>query len=82
MMDIEKLVEEWEKQRIVEDYFTVYNTGNGSTEINLTADTPAFQLPDTCFTIEGEMAGALDAHFEFYLSATFNPGGGSGVIRS
>ena len=29
-MEIETLVLEWEKQRIVEDYFTVYNTLNGS----------------------------------------------------
>lgn len=33
---------EWEKQRIVEDYFTVYNTGNGSTPIMLGASAVAF----------------------------------------
>ena len=33
---------EWEKQRIVEDYFTVYNTGLGSTPIMLGASAVAF----------------------------------------
>ena len=77
---------EWEKQRIVEDYFTVYNTGLGSTPIMLGASAVAFQLPDSCFTIEGEAQAPgepdVSAHFEFFLSATFNPGPGGMSMRS
>lgn len=78
------LVEAFEKQRIVSDYFTAYNTVEGSTSQMLEANMMEVPLANSCFTVMGETIDTVekDAHFEFYFSATFNPGIGAGVARA
>ena len=60
------LLDEWEKQRIVLDFFTVYNIADA---LMLPANMVT-TLPNSCFTITGEEAN-LSAHLEFFFSGTF-----------
>ena len=41
-------------------------------------------LNNSCFTVMGENIDGMDkaAHFEFYFSATFNPGLGMDLARA
>ena len=65
---IDELEDEFAKQQITEDYFTVFDTAKGSTPFMLIANMAGQQIPDSCFSIEGDMGAA--AHMEFFLSAT------------
>ena len=82
--EIQMLVDEFEKQRIVSDYFTAYNTVNGSTMQMLDANMSEVPLANSCFTVMGETIDTeeKDAYFEFYFSGTFNPGIGAGTARA
>ena len=48
------------------------------------ANTPEQMLNNSCFTVMGETIDTVDkdAHFEFYFSATFNPGLGVDLARA
>ena len=78
------LVEAFEKQRIVSDYFTAYNTVEGSTVQMLEANMMEVPLANSCFTVMGETIDTVEkmAHFEFYFSGTFNPGLGVDTARA
>ena len=81
---IQDLVEAFEKQRIVSDYFTAYNTVGGSTLQMLEANMVEVPLANSCFTVMGETIDTVEkmAHFEFYFSGTFNPGLGVDTARA
>lgn len=82
--EIQDLVDAFEKQRIVSDYFTAYNTVNGSTPQTLEPNMSEVPLTNSCFTVMGETIDSVakDAYFEFYFSGTFNPGFGSMTARA
>ena len=83
-LQIQGLIDAFERQRIVSDYYTVYNTVDGSAMQTLAANTDMIQLTNSCFTIMGETIDSEDkaAHFEFFLSATFNPGLGTDLEKA
>ena len=83
VMDIEDAVADFDKQKIVSDYFTI-TTFDTQTQI-LPGET--LDLQNSCFSIAPEAAdpapGTDGAAFEFFLSGTFDRslGGGNYITR-
>ena len=59
-------MQEFEKQRIVEDNFSTY------TDFMLMPNMDDQPIPDTCFDVMGETVDDA-AHLEFFFSGTFLP---------